>query len=147
MTAPLIIRFRDSAALSAAVLLLHMLAATCAAIAMTGPPLALVAAGIGLSGFAHLRALRMRGRAAVAEAACHADGRLELAAPGDTARVPATLEQGAVLTPWLAVMSARDHAGRRHVLAAAPGSARADELRRLRVWLRWHRERSGRIPH
>jgi hypothetical protein len=147
LTAPLIIRFRHTAALCAAVLLLHLLAGACAVVALSGLSLALVVAGIGLSAIAHLRVLRLKGQAAIAEAACHVDGRLELAGPADEARTPATLEQGAVLAPWLAVLSARDHAGRRRMLTVTSGSAHADDLRRLRVWLRWHRARAGHSPH
>lgn len=150
MTAPLIVRIDVSAALCAAVSLLHGVAGLCALVALDGAPLLLVIVGIGTSALAQLRALRAGARNAAIEMACHADGRVTLTEPsaegssdGDATRAELRLEQGAVLAPWLVVLSLRDSAGRRRTLTLVPGSAHADALRRLRVWIRWHHAHDG----
>jgi toxin CptA len=70
------------------------------------------------------------------------DGAIGCQLIGNPGFSPARLLSGATAHPWLTVLRlAHEHGAYRLVIA--PDSAAPEELRRLRVWLRWRAEVSG----
>lgn len=95
-----------------------------------------VAAGIAIAWVWHLAPALLRGRRAVRA--------LEVGAKGDARWLDASgqwneaeIQRGSYVSNWLVVvyLGAPGRHGRSLVLL--PDSAAAEELRRLRVWLRW----------
>lgn len=129
MTDALHLSLRRPAALCAAVSFVHLAALACAWLALAGWPLALVTAGVVLSGFAQWLRLSTQ----VVDLECRPDGGLALAGRART------LASSALPLPWLAVIRLRDQLGRCEALIITPDRVDAAAFRRLRVWLRWHR--------
>jgi hypothetical protein len=136
------VELRPSRALAAALGLGHLAALAAAVIGLPAPAAALVACGLGLSAAHHLRIATHRSGRAVAGLAFGADGGVALADPAG-AWLPAKLRRCAAPTGWLAVVSARDQAGRLRTVVVLPDAADPDAFRRLRVWLRWRAESSA----
>jgi hypothetical protein len=115
-----------------------MAGATLACAWIIPPPLAFpaVAAGIALAWAWHLAQVLQRGAGTVRA--------LELAAKGD-ARWQDGSEQwheaeilpSSYVSDWLVVVNLGAGGASRRSLVLLPDSAVAEELRRLRVWLRW----------
>ena len=113
-----------------------ILALACAWISLPVLALAPVAAGIALTWAWHLAQALQRGKSAL-----HA---LELDAQGaarcrdgsgrwhDTEILP-----GSYVSTWLTIVILRGSSRRRRALVLLPDAAAGDELRRLRLWLRW----------
>jgi hypothetical protein len=130
-----------SAALSAAVLLIHAGALVCAWIALSPWIFAPVAVGLVLSCLAHWRQLRLRG----AQSLCALDWRedaLYLHFSGQPAHKSIFLS-GAAPSPFWAVLRARDNADRQIDVLFAADAFDARVFRRLRVWLRWQPPGAG----
>ena len=99
-----------------------------------------VAAGIVLALVWHVPAALQRGKRAVQALELGAEGKIRWrdgSAQWHDARIlPSTYVSG-----WLVVMNLGEDAGRARSLVLLPDSAGAEDLRRLRVWLRWRPER------
>jgi toxin CptA len=72
-------------------------------------------------------------------------GQIFISEAGDTEFLEAELLPCATVHPWLTVVRVRVLSGRRHTLIAVADSMRADDFRRLRVFLRWHAKSSPLI--
>jgi toxin CptA len=68
------------------------------------------------------------------------DGKISLAATGDSEFVEAELLAGATVHPWLTVIRLKTADQRKHLLIVAVDSMKAEDFRRLRVFLRWRAE-------
>ena len=73
------------------------------------------------------------------------EGGLAIRVKGGEGYLAARLLPGATAYPRLVVMVLESN-GVRYRLVLWPDSATADELRRLRVWLRWRATVSGNVP-
>ncbi|HLU77200.1 MAG TPA: protein YgfX [Burkholderiales bacterium] len=129
LTNALHLSLRRPAALCAAVSFMHAAALACAVPALTGWPLALVAAGVALSWIAQWQRLWAQD----VDLECRPDGGVALAGRART------LVGSALPLSWLAVIRLRDRAGHCEALVITPDRVDAAAFRRLRVWLRWHR--------
>lgn len=125
-----------SRALAAIVATGHLLALAAAAIGLPPAAAAVVAAGLGLSVFHHLRLATHRSALAVAGLEFSAAGRFAVADPAGT-WLPAEVRRAAVPAGWLAVVAARDAHGRSRSAVILPDAAEPEAFRRLRVWLKW----------
>jgi toxin CptA len=141
LTDKLTVSLRASPILALALTLVAASALACSWIALPGPAFAPVAAGIALAWAWHLETALQRGRRAARA--------LELDAQGDARWQDGSgLWQEAEILPssyasnWLIVVNLRGRGGRGRSMVLLPDSAAAEELRRLRVWLRW---RLGRV--
>jgi toxin CptA len=130
------VRLRPSRTLTAALAAGHAVALAAAAAGLPLPAAVVVAAGLGLSAIHHLRLAAHRAPLAVVQLELAADGRLALADPSGN-WLPAELRRAAVPSAWLALVVARDAAGRWRSAVVLPDAADADAFRRLRVWLKW----------
>ena len=136
MNQTLTVTFGPSRVLALALTLMAGAALGCSWISLPAPAFLPAAAGIALAWFWHLAPVLMRGRRAV-----HA---LELGAKGDARWkdgagqwIEAEIQPGGYVSDWLVVINLRASGGRGRALVLPPDSATAEELRRLRVWLRW----------
>jgi len=68
------------------------------------------------------------------------DGQISLAATGDYEFIEADLLAGATVHPWLTVIRLKTADQRQHLLIVAVDSMKAEDFRRLRVFLRWRAE-------
>jgi toxin CptA len=141
LTDKLTVTLRPSRILALALTLMAGTALACAWISLPGLAFVPVAAGIVLTWASHLaQALQRGGRAARA---------LELDAQG-RARwqdVSGQWQEAEILpssyaSDWLIVVNMRGSGRRGRSLVLLPDSAAAEELRRLRVWLRWRLSRA-----
>jgi toxin CptA len=130
------VQLRPSRTLAAALAVGHLLALGAAATGLPGAAASLVVLGLGLSLFHHLRLAMHRSALAVAALTLSADGRCAVADPAG-AWLPAELTHSAVPAAWLAVLGARDNAGRSRTAVILPDAVDPEAFRRLRVWLRW----------
>ena len=130
------VRLQPSRALAAILAFGHLLAL--AAVATGLPPAAasVVAVGLGLSAFHHLRLAMHRSPLAVAELEFSSAGGFALSDPGGR-WLAAEVRRVAVPAGWLAVLAARDAYGRSRSAVILPDGADAEDFRRLRVWLKW----------
>jgi toxin CptA len=130
------VELRPSRMLATAVALGHLAALAAAVTGLPAPAAALVAGGLALSAAYHLRVATHRSSRAVAGLAFRADGSLAVAGPTG-AWLQAELRHCAAPTGWLAVLSARDQAGRSRTAVILPDAIDPETFRRLRAWLRW----------
>jgi toxin CptA len=130
------VQLRPSRTLAAALAVGHLLALIAAVTSLPSAAAALVVLGLGLSLFHHLRLAMHRSALAVAGLDLAADGRFAVANPAG-AWVAAELRHSAVPAAWLAVLAARDNAGRSRTAVILPDAVDPEAFRRLRVWLRW----------
>ena len=136
------LRIKASPLLAIALVLAHGAAMACAAVFLPGWSMpGLAAAGIAASLVVHLRrdALQRSGDA-VTELILKDDARCELTLRnGET--LTGNIEGSTFVAPLLTVINVRpDGTGRRRAAILMPDSAPAQDLRRVRVWLR-HRVR------
>ena len=136
------LRIKPSPLLATALLLAHGAAIACAVVFLPGWSLpGMAAACIAASLVFHLcrDALQLSGQA-VTELILKEDARCELTLRnGET--LTGTIEGSTFVAPLLTVINVRpDGQGRRRVAILVPDSAPAQDLRRVRVWLR-HRVR------
>lgn len=140
MNQTLSVTLRPSRALAMALTVIAAAALACAWISLPALALPLVVAGIVLT-WAWQLALALHRR----DAAIHT---LELNAAGG-ARYQDGLGQwreagilpGCYVSRWLIVVALGAGGRRRHCLVLLPDSASEEQLRQLRVWLRWRRAR------
>jgi toxin CptA len=130
------VQLRPSRTLVIALAIGHLLALVAAATGLPAAAATLVVLGLGLSLFHHLRLAIHRSALAVAGLTFSADGRFAVADPAG-AWLSADLRHFAVPAAWLAVLAARDYAGRSRTAVVLPDAADPEEFRRLRVWLKW----------
>jgi len=130
------VRLGPSRWLAAAVLAGHAAALAAAAAALPSPAAEIVAAGLALSAFEHVRRALHRSPLAIAALELDADGRVAVAGPSGSWSAARVLD-AAVPAPWLAVVVLRDALDRRRTAVVLPDGVDADAFRRLRVWLRW----------
>lgn len=130
------VRLRPSKALAVALAAGHAVAIGAAGAGL--PPIAagVAAAGLALSLVHHLRWAMQRSVRAVSGLQLDADGRLAVAGPA-TAWCPATLRYGVVPAAWIAIVVARDEAGRTRRALVLPDALDREAFRRLRVFLKW----------
>ena len=122
--------------LAAAVVLAHAAALAAAVAGLPAPSAAIVAAGLLLSAFEHVRRALQRSPLAVAGLELDARGGVAVADPANE-WAPARLLDAAVPAHWLAVVRLRDAAGRRRTAVVLPDAVGEEPFRRLRVWLKW----------
>jgi toxin CptA len=122
--------------LAAAVIVAHAAALTAALGGLPAASAAIVAAGLVLSAFEHVRRALGRSPLAVAALELDAGGGVAVADPASD-WTPARLVDAAVPAHWLAVVRLRDAAGRRRTVVVLPDAVGAEPFRRLRVWLKW----------
>ena len=67
-------------------------------------------------------------------------GQIFLAATGDAEFVEAEVLAGATVHPWLTIIRLKTADQRKHLLIVAVDSMKAEDFRRLRVFLRWRAE-------
>jgi toxin CptA len=130
------VRLQPSRALALAVVAGHLAAAGGAAFGLPTVAAAVAGAGLAVSLVHHWRWAAQRSPRSVTALELGADGRLALAGPGAAWR-PAELRYAAVPTWWLAILIARDGAGRSSSAVVLPDALDAETFRRLRVALRW----------
>jgi toxin CptA len=130
------VALRPSRTVAAAVALAHAAALAAAMAGLPPPAAAVVAVGLALSAFQHLRLALHRTASAVSAVEFGSDGGCAVAGPDGQWR-EAVVCAGAVPASWLAVLVVRDSRGTRRPVVVVPDSAEADGFRRLRIWLRW----------
>jgi toxin CptA len=128
--------------LAATVIVAHAAALAAAVATLPAPAAAIVATGLAVSAFEHVRRALQRSPLAVAGLELDAGGGAAIAGPASDWS-PARLLDAAVPAPWLAVVSLRDALGRRRTAVVLPDSLASEPFRRLRVWLKWRPERAG----
>lgn len=136
MSDSLRVQLRPSRTLVAALAVGHLLALGAAATGLPGAAASLVVLGLALSLVHQLRLAMHRTALAVAGVDLGSDGRFAVADPAGV-WVAAELRHSAVPAAWLAVLAARDHAGRSRTAVILPDAVDPEVFRRLRVWLRW----------
>ena len=106
------------------------------------PDLALapIAAGIMLALVWHIPASLQRGKQAVQALELSAEGKVRWQ-NGSGQWHDAQILASSYVSAWLVVMNLGAREGRTRSVVLLPDSAAAEDLRRLRVWLRWHPER------
>ncbi len=130
------VQLRPSRALATALAVGHLLALVAAVTGLPGEAAALVVVGLALSLLHHLRLALHQSALAVAGLDFAMDGRFAVANPAGV-WLAAELRHSAVPASWLAVLTARDHAGRSRTTVILPDAADPEAFRRLRVWLKW----------
>jgi hypothetical protein len=132
----LTVTFRPSRVLALALTLMAGVALACVWISLPRPGFLAAAAGIVLAWIWHLAPALQHGRRAVRA--------LELGATGQARWQDASeqwnearIQPGSYVSSWLVVVNLGVPGGRGRSLVLLPDCAAAEELRRLRVWLRW----------
>ncbi|HSD44182.1 MAG TPA: protein YgfX [Burkholderiales bacterium] len=136
MSGSLRVQLKPSRVLAAAVALGHILALAGAATGLPPVAASVVALGLGLSAFHHLRLAMHRSALAVAGLEFSPAGHFALSNPAGV-WLSAEMRRAAVPAGWLAVLAARDANGRSRFAVILPDSVEPEAFRRLRVWLRW----------
>ena len=136
MSQTLSVTLRPSRALALALTLMAGAAFACAWISLQHLAFPPAAAGIALAWVWHLGPVLQRTRRAVRA--------LELGANGDARWQDASgswnearIQSGSYVSTWLIVVHLGAAGQRSRSLVLLPDSAATEELRRLRVWLRW----------
>ncbi len=130
------VQLRPSRTLACAVVLGHLLALAAAGTGLPPAAAAVATVGLLLSLVHYWRWATHRTPAAVAALELRPDGGLAVAGPG-AAWQPAALRYVAVPASWLALVIARDDAGRDRRALILPDALDPGSFRRLRVLLRW----------
>lgn len=130
------IELRRSLQLAGILLFAHVLALASAWISLAGWPLFLVGGGILVSAASRFTAAIHRSRGAVTALELHAEGRADWRdREGDWHE--GRLRRAHFVSAVLIVIGLDQSERSRRWIVLLPDSAPADELRRLRVWLRW----------
>ena len=140
MTDKLTVALSPSGILALALTLMAGAALACAWISLPGLAFVPVAAGIALAWASHLAQALQRGKGAVRALELGAQGRARWQ-DGSGQWQEAEILPSSYASDWLVVVNMRGSGRRDRSLVLLPDSAAAEELRRLRVWLRW---RAGR---
>ena len=136
MTDKLTIALRPSRILALALTLVAATALACAWISLPRAAFPPAAAGIALIWVWHVAPALQRGKRAVRalEVAENGDARWQ---DGSGQWHEAGILPGSYVSNWLVVVNLGAAGGRSRSLVLLQDCAAADELRRLRVWLRW----------
>jgi hypothetical protein len=118
---------------------MHVLALAAASITLSGGSLALVVAGIVLSGVVTSAGALLRTAGSARALELHADGRCGWRDRGGRWH-DGRLHGQQFASPLLTVLGVQGGAPRRKWIVLLPDSADRDSLRRLRGWLRWRGE-------
>ena len=111
-------------------------ALACAWVSLSGIALLLVAAGIALAVVFHVPQALQRGGRAVRAVELSAEGTARWQdGPGQWHE--AEIRPGSYVSGWLVVLNLGSRSGRGLSVVVLPDSAATEELRQLRVWLRW----------
>jgi hypothetical protein len=137
--AALRIDLKPSLWLAGSLSVVHALAFVAAWASLSGWPLYLVVSGLLFSAAGYLRETLHRSPGAAVSLELHADGRASWM-DRNGARHEGRLGVGHFVSAALLVVSLERTALRRKWIVLMPDSARPDEMRRLRVWLRWRRD-------
>jgi len=105
-------------------------------VSLPAAALPLVASGIALAWASHVAHALQRGRAALHALVLDADGGARCL-DGSGQWHEAEILRGSYVSAWLIVVILGGGGRRRRALVLLPDAAAGDELRRLRVWLRW----------
>jgi hypothetical protein len=135
---PLFIELQPSRLLCACVSLIHVLALTGCWAGLSAGPLLLTTLGLAVSACYHLALACQRLPLSVFALEIAEDGALTWRDRNGN-RHSATLGHDTYATTWVIVMPLADTSGHTRYLTLLPDSAPAEQLRRLRVWLRWSR--------
>ena len=117
----------------------HALAIVSAGISLNGWAQYLVAAGVLLSAAGCLAEVLLRRPATAVSLELRADGSASWRESRGTWR-EGRLEGGQLVWPALVILGIKQARRRRKWIVLMPDSAPADDLKRLRVWLRWQPE-------
>jgi hypothetical protein len=127
---------RPSRVLALVLTILAGTALACAWISLPGLAFPPVAAGIALAWAWHLALALQRGRSATLALELHATGGARCQ-DGLGQWHEAEILPGSYVSGWLIVLILGAGGRRRSSLVLLPDAAASEELRRLRVWLRW----------
>jgi hypothetical protein len=136
LTDKLTVSLRPSRILALALTLTAGTALACAWISLPGLAFAPLAAGIALAWAAHLAQALQRGKRAARALELDAQGRARWQ-DGSGRLQEAEILPSSYASGWLVVVNLRESGRRGRSLVLVPDCAAAEELRRLRVWLRW----------
>jgi len=124
---------------------IHALATCAVFVALPAMPAVICAVGVTLSAIVHVgRSLQWR-RDSVRELMLRPDGGVAWRA-GDGMWRSAPGATGGVLAPWLMVIGLKEEGRHLQPLLVLPDAVDGDDLRELRIWLRWRpqaRRRAG----
>ena len=141
MTDKLTVTLRPSRILALGLILMAGTALACAWISLPGLAFVPVAAGIVLAWASHLAQALQRGNRAARALELGAQNRARWQdASGKWHE--AEILPSSYASDWLIVVNLRGSGPHRRSLVLLPDSAAAEELRRLRVWLRWRLARA-----
>ena len=141
MTDKLTVTLKPSRVLALALTLMAGVALACAWISLPGPAFLAVAAGIGLAWMFHLTQALQRGRRAARALELSEQGPPRWQ-DGSGRWHDAEILPSSYVSDWLIVINLRGNGRRGRSLVLLPDGAAAEELRRLRVWLRWRLKRA-----
>ena len=136
MSQTLTVTLRPSRALALALTLMAGAALACAWISLPRIAFLPAATGIALAWIWHLAPALQRGRRAVHALELRAEGEARWQ-DGSGQWNEAQIQAGAYVSNWLVVVNLCMPGRRGRYLVLLPDCAAAEELRRLRVWLRW----------
>lgn len=136
MSQTLTVSLRPSRLLALALTLIAAAALACAWISLPDLAFAPVAAGIALAWAWHLAQALQRGRSAARTLELNATGGARCQ-DGQGQWLDAEILPGSYVSGWLIVLILGAGGRRRRSLVLLPDAAATEELRRLRVWLRW----------
>ena len=129
------VSLKPSFALALCLTLVSGAAMACAWVTLPLPAFALLAAGVALAWIWHSAGALQLGAQALRALEFDAMGEARLQ-DGRGLWHPARLRPGSYVSRWLIVLMF-EASGRRRALVLLEDAAGRDELRRLRVWLRW----------
>ena len=136
MTDKLSVTLRPSRILALALTLMAGTALACSWIGLPGLAFAPVAAGIALAWASHVAQALQRGKRAARALELDARGSARWQ-DGSGLWQEAEVLPSSYASDWLVVVNLRGSGQRGRSLVLLPDCAAAEELRRLRVWLRW----------
>ena len=136
MSQTLTVTLRPSRALALALTLMAGAALACSWISLPRLAFLPAATGIALAWIWHLAPALQRGRRAVRALELRAGGEARWQ-DGSGQWNEAQIQAGAYVSNWLVVVNLCTPGRRGRSLVLLPDCAAAEELRRLRVWLRW----------
>lgn len=141
MSDKLTISLRPSGLLALALTLIAAAALACAWISLPGLAFVPVAAGVSLAWAAHVAQALQRGKGAARALELGEQGLARWRDGAGHWRETEILP-GSYASDWLVVVKLGGSAWRGRSVVLLPDSAAAEELRRLRVWLRWRQGRA-----
>lgn len=145
MTLPLAIELRPSRKLIAVLCAGHLLAFIVAAVALPTVPAVILAAALAASFFGQLRVARLRSRDSIQTLRITQEDRIEFR-DRDGVWHASTVRAHGYATSWLIILPLTDEGGHRRQAILLSDSCAPEDLRKLRVWLRWGGGNSRHSP-